>query len=165
MTRDEVVERFITTAGVVAAQPVRAHSMEEVNRILQDLLVQSDSIFCHGVTEIEKQVIIAPERREPDYTRASVCVEEVYGAVAETGSLISASKGGKPVQAGLLPVHHVAVVSKENIYETLEDLFASFHGQLPTNITFETGPSRTADIELTLTIGVHGPERLSIIVI
>jgi L-lactate dehydrogenase complex protein LldG len=91
-------------------------------------------------------------------------VEEASGAVAETGSLVYTSSGGKPVQGGLLPPHHVAIVSIRNIFETFDDCFASFKGVPPTNITVETGPSRTADIELTLTIGVHGPERLSIIV-
>jgi L-lactate dehydrogenase complex protein LldG len=79
--------------------------------------------------------------------------------------LVCSSQGGKAVQAGLLPAHHVAIVSSENIYETVDDFFATLSDSPPTNITLETGPSRTADIELTLTIGVHGPGRLSIIVL
>jgi L-lactate dehydrogenase complex protein LldG len=71
----------------------------------------------------------------------------------------------RAVQAGLLPAHHVAIVSRERIFATLDDCFASFKEDPPTNITLVTGPSRTADIELTLAIGVHGPEKLDIIVI
>jgi len=69
------------------------------------------------------------------------------------------------VQGGLLPAHHLAIVSAEHIYESFEDLFTALGPDLPTNITVESGPSRTADIELTLTVGVHGPERLTIIVV
>jgi L-lactate dehydrogenase complex protein LldG len=53
----------------------------------------------------------------------------------------------------------------ERIYETLDDLFAAVSGAPPTNMTLVTGPSRTADIELTLAIGVHGPEKLDIILV
>jgi hypothetical protein len=63
------------------------------------------------------------------------------------------SAGGRAVQAGLLPAHHVAIVRRERIFETLDDLFAAVSGAPPTNITLVTGPSRTADIELTLAIG------------
>jgi L-lactate dehydrogenase complex protein LldG len=96
--------------------------------------------------------------------RASVCIEEVFGAIAETGSLICSSQSGKPVQAGLLSAHHVAVVPAEKIYECIDDFIGALGDSPPTNITLETGPSRTADIELTLTIGVHGPSRLTVIV-
>jgi len=165
MTRDEIIDLFIGNAAKVAAEPVRVNNYDELNRALGMILAESESIFCHGVTDKEKAVQLSADKRAQDYTSASVCVEEVAAAIAETGSLVCSSQSGKPVQAGLLPAHHVAIVSSENIYETVDDFFATLGDSPPTNITLETGPSRTADIELTLTIGVHGPERLSIIVL
>ena len=69
------------------------------------------------------------------------------------------------VQASLLPAQHVAIVPRDKIFGTLDDFFAGYAAAPPTNFTIITGPSRTADIELNLVIGVHGPERLDIIVI
>jgi L-lactate dehydrogenase complex protein LldG len=128
-------------------------------------LKEAPSVFCPRVTEKEKAIVIPQDRRIEDYMSASACVEEVLGGIAETGSLVLSSREGKPVQVGLLPAHHVAILPAEKIYENLDDLFATFGNSPPTNITLETGPSRTADIELTLTLGVHGPERLSIVVV
>ncbi len=164
MTREEIIHLFIENATKVSAETVHVGSAEELDGTLAEILADSESVFCPDATEKEQSLTIPSEKRIADYAHASVCVEEVAGAIAETGSLICSSQGGKAVQAGLLPGHHVALVSGENIYEKLEDFFGNLGDSPPTNITLETGPSRTADIELTLTIGVHGPGRLTVIV-
>lgn len=164
MMLEDTINLFIGNASNVAAEAVRVGSADEMNGALEEIIASAESVFCPEVTDKERSVVIPPDKRTDDYTRASVCVEEVAGAIAETGSLICSSQGGKPVQAGLLPAHHVAIVSSENIFEKLDDFFGTLGDSPPTNITLETGPSRTADIELTLTIGVHGPGRLTVIV-
>jgi len=164
MTRDEIIGLFIGNAAKVAAEPVRVNNNDELNRVLEPILVQSESIYCPAVSDMERAIQLPRDKRNQDYVSASVCVEEVSAAIAETGSLVCSSRGGKPVQAGLLAAHHVAIVSAENIYESLDQFFSTLGDSPPTNITLETGPSRTADIELTLTIGVHGPGRLTVIV-
>ncbi len=168
MTSDAVIQRFMEMAVKAAAKAVRVNSAARLNEALPSIIQLGDKagprIFCPRSTEKEKAVIIPEDLFTTDYFDADVCIEEVSGAIAETGSIICTSHGGKAVQAGLLPSHHVAIVPQDRIFETLDDYFESCREAPPTNITLETGPSRTADIELTLTVGVHGPERLSIIV-
>jgi L-lactate dehydrogenase complex protein LldG len=167
MSRDAVIELFLENASKVAAEPVRAADLEGLKSEIGQIVQDCQSVFCPEITEKERIALSAvpQECREPDYRQATVCVDEVLGAIAETGSIVCSSDGGHPIQAGLLAFHHVAIVASENIYETLDDFFLQWTDSPPTNITLETGPSRTADIELTLTIGVHGPARLSIIVV
>jgi len=85
-------------------------------------------------------------------------------AVAETGTLIVRSGRDRPRSTSLLPPCHVAVFDRSALVETLEQVGAfleAWHREDPETsgaaISFITGPSRTADIELTLTRGVHGP--------
>lgn len=165
MTRQEIVDRFMDTASKVGAEVMRVTSLEELDRAVLELLKDTDSIYCPNRTEKERSLTVVSERGTDDYADASASVEEVFAAVAETGCLVCSSQTGAPVQGGLLPPHHVAIVDSETITADLEEFTELWPGEPPTNITLETGPSRTADIELTLTIGVHGPERLSIIVI
>jgi L-lactate dehydrogenase complex protein LldG len=89
-------------------------------------------------------------------------------AVAETGTLVVVSGAGRPRSASLLPPCHVAVFDREPLVESLSQaglvLEAWHDGPVPpwrgASINFITGPSRTADIELTLTRGVHGPREV-----
>ena len=164
MTSAELVRRFLTNAGNAAAGTHAVSDAEGLRRVLSGIVPRTVPAFCPGVTDREKEAAPSLACRVADYAGAGATVEEVYGAIAETGSLVCVSSGGRAVQAGLLPAHHVAIVSRERIFSTLDDCFASFTDGLPTNITLVTGPSRTADIELTLAIGVHGPEKLDIIV-
>ncbi len=88
--------------------------------------------------------------------------------IAETGTLVLASSHERHRLVSLLPEAHVAVLPASAIVDTLDDAFAGLAdpdtGLPPRAVTFITGPSRTADIELTLVIGVHGPRALHVVV-
>jgi len=156
---------FLENAAIAAAGTHSVSGMGDLLATLRRVVAIDSPVYCPGVTELEKAAAALFTARVDDYAAAAVTVEEVFGAVAETGTLVCSSEGGRAVQAGLLPAHHVVIVRRERIFDTLDDLFAAVAGVPPTNITLVTGPSRTADIELTLAIGVHGPERLDIIVL
>jgi hypothetical protein len=164
MISPDLIRRFLENAGNAAAGTYTVDDDEGLRRVLSEIVRGIDPVFCPGLTDKEKAAALSLPCRAAEYTGATSTVEEVYGGIAETGSLICVSSGGRAVQAGLLPARHVAIVSRERIFATLDDCFASFEEDPPTNITLVTGPSRTADIELTLAIGVHGPEKLDILV-
>jgi L-lactate dehydrogenase complex protein LldG len=165
MSGAEREERFLGNAAKAAAGTHPLSGPEGVPEALERIIPPDAQVYCPDITPIEQAAAALFPNRVPEYGAATVTVEEVFGAIAETGSLVCASEGGRAVQAGLLPAHHVAIVRRERIFETLDDLFAAVASAPPTNLTLVTGPSRTADIELTLAIGVHGPERLDIIVV
>jgi L-lactate dehydrogenase complex protein LldG len=154
---------FLENAATTSAGTRTVSGTEDLLSALGEIVAMDSPVYCPGVTELEKAAAPLFPVRVSDYAAAAVTVEEVFGAVAETGTIVCVSAGGRAVQAGLLPAHHVAIVRRERIFGTLDDLFAAFAVDPPTNLTLITGPSRTADIELTLAIGVHGPERLDII--
>jgi L-lactate dehydrogenase complex protein LldG len=84
-------------------------------------------------------------------------VTEVTYAVAETGSLIIRATPQHGRALSLVPPVHVAVVQPKQILPDLVDLFEQLAREGADNTVIITGPSKTADIELTLVTGVHGP--------
>jgi len=108
----------------------------------------------------------ARTRHREEAARAGVGVTGVDWALSETGSLILVSGTGRPRSTSLLPPTHVAVFGRDRLIETLEQagvMLEALHADPARSmsgavINFITGPSRTADIELTLTRGVHGPK-------
>jgi L-lactate dehydrogenase complex protein LldG len=130
------------------------------------------ALAAHGL-----QATAAPEaevtalEREQRRALAAAADLGVTGAdlaVAETGTLVVVSGAGRPRSASLLPACHVAVFDREALLESLEQAglaLEAWHADPPpagrgASINFITGPSRTADIELTLTRGVHGPKEV-----
>lgn len=79
-------------------------------------------------------------------------------AFPETGTLMLRSSPEKPRAVSLLPRVHLALMSPTALCAEPSEAFARVRGE--GYWVFVTGPSRTADIELTVTIGVHGPQAL-----
>ena len=95
-----------------------------------------------------------------------VGVTDAFCAIAETGTLMLLSGAETPATTSLLPETHVAVVDPRRIVATMEDawdLMRKECKQPPRAVNFISGPSRTADIEQTVTLGAHGPYRVLII--
>ena len=98
---------------------------------------------------------------EPD-PAIRVGVTKAVCGLADTGSILEADGEGSPLHASLLPEIHIAVLNKSDILPSLSDAMKLVKDQRAA--TFITGPSRTADIEMTLTIGVHGPGEVHIFI-
>jgi len=91
-----------------------------------------------------------------------------YCAIAETGTLMLLSGADTHAKTSLLPDTHIAIVPISRIVAAMEDgwdLLRGEHGSLPRQVTFISGPSRTADIEMTLVLGAHGPYRVHIVLV
>lgn len=89
----------------------------------------------------------------------------VAWAVAETGSLCVESGGAHRLLASLAVPNHIAVVRADQILPDLLDLAARTPAEMPANRTLISAPSKTADIEMILVEGVHGPKVVYVVVI
>jgi L-lactate utilization protein LutC len=97
---------------------------------------------------------------------ADVGISSADYAIAESGTLALLSRPGQERVVSLLPPVHVALVKREQVLADLFDLFDRLPpGELASNLALITGPSKTGDIELRLTTGVHGPHDWHVVVI
>ena len=118
-----------------------------------------------NLTDLEiEELGIAPNAH--DIFRFDVGISTVQAAIAETGTLVLDSTRERHRLVSLVPPVHIAIVRASQIYRTLSEVLSLIRKdkEISPAVTFITGPSRTADIELTLAIGVHGPQELYVII-
>lgn len=89
------------------------------------------------------------------------------GAIADIGTILLLPDEKEPRTMSLVPPVHIAVLKKEKIYNNLSEtiLLEGWSKGMPTNALLISGPSKTADIELTLAYGVHGPKELILLIV
>ena len=85
-------------------------------------------------------------------------------ALAETGTLVLEPGPAQSRLASLLPPVHFVLLPESRILPSIFEWSAQLPDSLPSNVVLVSGPSKTADIEQTLVVGVHGPKRLIVIV-
>ncbi len=156
---------FVDTHCIVTTDVADA-----LNRILAELkprrIAISDNPLVRDLLQnldIE-ELAVAPNAH--DIFRFDVGITSAQAAIAETGTLVLDSASERHRLVSLVPPVHIAIVNASTICDTLSDALALLRKdkEISPAVTFITGPSRTADIELTLAIGVHGPQELYVIV-
>lgn len=85
-------------------------------------------------------------------------------ALAETGSVILSSGPAQSRMATLLPPIHIVLLPTSRLTSDIFTWTQARQETIPANITLISGPSKTADIEQTMAVGVHGPKRFVVIV-
>ena len=104
--------------------------------------------------------LVPPAAARELYAPSLAGVQSAEYAIAETGSIVQTSRGGKTLLPGLVSDVHVAILTPAVFVDRMDDCLAALSADPPRNISFLTGPSRTADIEQTTTIGAHGPRKM-----
>jgi L-lactate dehydrogenase complex protein LldG len=104
-----------------------------------------------------------------DYKYADLCVSFAIAGIAETGSLLLDLSDPVQRSATALPPLHIVLLKSSSIVPDLFSIKETINRYLVGSdnayLSLTTGPSRTADIERVLTIGVHGPSELHALIL
>jgi len=167
----QLVERFRAELAALGVETFVESSPDEV-RARVNAIVGARSVLAWDARQlpydVDRVLVGAARGSSPRDLQAAaeIGVTGCDAAIAETGSLVLLSGEGKPRTASLLPPIHLAIVSEADLRDTMDEFFRERAADIAgaACCTVVTGPSRTADIELTLTLGVHGPGQVIVIV-
>jgi L-lactate dehydrogenase complex protein LldG len=136
--RDEAEHKDDSGAGDLGAR--RCRDAEGVS-LVDEFVANAEAVGCH-----------VHRGAAPELPDAGVS-EAVYG-LADTGSVVLAASPEEP---------RVTLLREDRILPGLDELFAALGAELPSALAIVTGPSRSADIEQKLAVGVHGPREVHVV--
>jgi L-lactate dehydrogenase complex protein LldG len=174
----DLVERFVEVAEQMAAEihtdPVDDVITEVIERYDLENYISWDADRIDGLDRLPDRLyrITTETPRGPEgrtehnagYMDCQLGITGAEAAFAETGTIVVRSGPGQPRMASLVPLVHVAVLRRERIFRSASHWAADPSARMGdgSNVVFITGPSKTADIESIVTLGVHGPKHLHI---
>jgi L-lactate dehydrogenase complex protein LldG len=165
--KDTVVELIRGNAPTRAGNSIEILAWEDSEMPLEGL---GGALLAAGIVRLDASVPADPGSRRDHLAklgRADVGLTGSLAGLADTGTLVLLSGPARPRLASLLPPVHIALISKRALYPTMAAFFSA-HPKVASegsNLVFITGPSRTADIEQTLTLGVHGPRQVHVVLL
>jgi L-lactate dehydrogenase complex protein LldG len=117
-------------------------------------------IFCE---EQQWLPLVTPRTWSDDIITCDAAITSCELLVARTGSILISAKNSGRINSVYTPVHICIAFTSQLVYDIKDGLVKlqqKYKNNLPSMITLATGPSRTADIEKTLVVGVHGPKEV-----
>lgn len=122
---------------------------------INEIMAWEDAHLPNGLAvTLRKLNITIHNNAQPEIR---VGITGAVAGIAETGTLVVTSGPGTPQSTSLLPQTHLAILQEVDLYKNLAEVLNLHKVQEATTISLISGPSKTADIEMTLTVGVHGP--------
>jgi L-lactate dehydrogenase complex protein LldG len=167
---DSEVERFLDEVGKVSGVAQKLlpsdiasalKALVEEQNVHKATAWETPHLGQLGVKEILNVLgveLVAPNAGKHEMALCDLGITEADYLLAETGTLILRSSAEKPRSVSLLPRVHLAIVRPELLRPDLHQVFTEAKDSY--YLVFITGPSRTSDIELIVTLGVHGPRNL-----
>jgi L-lactate dehydrogenase complex protein LldG len=179
--RDSLVEAFRNSLEAVDGHCIVVQNEQAVIQALTETItrLQQTKLLARRIAlsdspEVERlvrltdleveELAIAPSASEVFHF--DVGISQAQAGIAETGTLLLDSARERHRLVSLVPPVHIAIINASQIVGTLGEALAMLRSEKMVSpiVTLVTGPSRTADIELTLAIGVHGPQELFVII-
>lgn len=121
---------------------------------------QWTKVYCD---EEKFQRLVQPNSLHDDIATCEASITSCEALVARTGSIVLSAVHQGRIPSVYAPVHVCVAYTSQLVYDVkdaLQNIKNKYRDYLPSLITFATGPSRTADIEKTLVVGVHGPKEV-----
>jgi len=139
---------------------------------VRSLLYGAQTAHAPALVATGRDGLLAYERPANEWKQAlfdsvDASLTSTRGAIAETGTLILWPDAKEPRLMSLVPPIHFALLDAGCIYDTFLDVIADqrWADGLPSNALLVSGPSKTADIQVTLAYGAHGPKRLIVLLL
>jgi len=173
-----LMEAMRTEVHVTGAQNW-VHKLEEIlkNRRLKHLVYPpqtalGDALETHWEDDISDLPQLIPYEKEIEEFKARLFtidagITSTAGAIADPGALILWPTDKEPRLMSLVPSIHIAVLEADKIFSSFSEAMQKekWSTKMPTNVVLISGPSKTADIEMTLAFGVHGPKELIVLIL
>ncbi|TCS83143.1 LutC/YkgG family protein [Tepidibacillus fermentans] len=188
MDQEGLIQQFIKNLEAIAGKVRRISLADVANEIINIIdEIQAKKVIIWDDPRLEQYGIEEALKDKIEYmkwettkgfetltqyaekSQMGITVTEL--GLSETGTIVLYNEGGKGRSVSLLPEVHVAILPSEKIVtrltQALQMIKRTFDekGRLPSLINFISGPSRTSDIEMVLTTGVHGPKELYVLIV
>ena len=159
----EFAEQFTALQGKFIFCAEEAEAVQALHHLLRQ--TGWSKVFC---THTKWAPLVPPTFLTTEISNCDVSITDCEGLVARTGSILLSSNNSGRINSVYAPVHICIAYTSQLVYDIkdgLDMLTKKYGAALPSFITLATGPSRTADIEKTLVVGVHGPKEVYLFLI
>ncbi|UCG24549.1 MAG: lactate utilization protein, partial [Chloroflexota bacterium] len=180
---DDPAGRFVETLKTNKGEAHQSPSLEEALSLVGQLLheIGARKVIADGHPVLESADLpgrwpeidwfvigrsvgdSSPEDLRVFAAAADAGLSVATAALAETGTVVIATGSGRSRLTGLLPPAHIVLAPASHLSTDLFTWTALRPDVLPSSVTLISGPSKTADIEQTMAVGVHGPGRFIVI--
>jgi L-lactate dehydrogenase complex protein LldG len=166
-----LVQEFKNNLELIGGKVILCKSNSEIAEQIRLICHEKklDRLFCTD-PELAKitEGIITTNSEEKDFLNLNIDLTSCEFLVAHLGSVLISSAQVSGRRLNVFPETHIVVAHESQIVDYLDNAMAKlqekYKNRLPSLISNITGPSRTADIEKTLVMGMHGPKTLIVII-
>lgn len=175
---DALFELFKSKAEALTVKVIRCSSPIEAEEAISKEIIEGGfkKISSVPLTKVNikkikeklgKDVELFTELNIDIVEQSELGITEFDLGIAELGTIVKDARNVYKRLVSMLPPTHLAIINTNSLVSTFEEslevIQETYGNEIPSYITYVTGPSKTADIERVLTIGVHGPGRLIIV--